>query len=202
MNKKIIIVIYIMVGILLFSYLGYRINKDFFSKDEIKEVELDSIKLYGYSLKDNDGELFKKEFKVLRNVLDEDPVNYEEYAKSISKLFIIDLYSLNNKKGSTDIGGTEFIHEDLINNFRENMGSTLYKYMENNINGDRTTQLPEVNKVDVLSIDNTTYKYNNIDYEGYLVKLNWEYIVDLGYQTSIELTLINDNNKLYVVKGI
>ena len=73
--------------------------------------------------------------------------------------------------------------------------------MENNLNGDRTQKLPVVKDVEIESITETTYKYKDVDYEGYNVSAKWTYEVDLGYQTSMKLTLIKDKDILYIVKG-
>ena len=123
------------------------------------------------------------------------------YAKLISELFIIDLYSLNSKLTSTDIGGIEFLHKDLRENFKENMGSTLYKFVESNIDGKRKQELPMVKEVNVTDVFETKYTYNKNEYPAYLVTVNWTYEKDLGYQTSAKLTIINDNDILYIVKG-
>ena len=200
MKNKRTILLFILIGVLLFGFLGFKVYNDFF-KDNSNAKKIDSLELYGYSLTKNDSELFKTEFEALRTTLNKEPINYEEYAKSISKLFIIDLYTINNKLGSTDIGGTEFIYPDLVLNFTENMGSSLYKNVETNIYGDRTQKLPEVSEVTVDSIEETTYAYKDVDYEGYSVKLTWNYVEDLGYQNTINLTLIKSNSKLFIVKA-
>ena len=200
MKNKRTILLFILIGVLLFGFLGFKVYNDFF-KDNSNAKKIDSLELYGYSLTKNDSELFKTEFEALRTTLNKEPINYEEYAKSISKLFIIDLYTINNKLGSTDIGGTEFIYPDLVTNFTENMGSSLYKNVETNIYGDRTQKLPEVSEVTVDSIEETTYAYKDVDYEGYSVKLTWNYVEDLGYQNTINLTLIKSNSKLFIVKA-
>ena len=201
MKNKIVIIVFIIIGVLLLGYLGYRVYNDFANTIEEENKQLDYLELYNYSLNEDDTDAYKTEFDNLRKVLNEEEVNYEEYASSISKLFIIDLYTIINKKGSTDIGGTEFIHNDLVDNFIENMGSSLYKNVQTNINGDRTQKLPEVSSVEVTEIKETVYKYNNEEYEGYTVNLTWTYVEDLGYQSSIKLTLIKSNNRLYIVKG-
>ena len=85
-----VIVIFIIVGIILFGYLGYRVKNDFFKGSERKK--LDSIELYGYTLSKNDTEIYKTYFKELSKVLNEKTIDYTEYAKLISKLFVIDLY--------------------------------------------------------------------------------------------------------------
>ncbi len=195
-----VIVMFILIGILLFGFLGYKVYNDFFNKNEERK-QIDSIEFYGYTLSENDTDIYKSYFKELTKILNEKPINYTEYAKTISKLFIIDLFTLDNKLGSTDIGGLEFIYKNLRENFKENEGASLYKFIENNLNGDRTQKLPKVKDVEIENINETTYKYKDVEYEGYIVKAKWTYEVDLGYQSSMKLTLIKDKDILYIVKG-
>lgn len=195
-----IIILFVIVGILLLGFLGYRVNKDFLSKSNNKK-QIDSIDFYGYTLSKSDTDLYKSTFKELSKVLNEKPVDMNSYAKLISELFIIDLYSLDNKLTSTDIGGVEFLHKDLRENFKENMGSTLYKFVESNIASKRKQELPMVKEVNVSDVFETKYTYNKNEYPAYLVTVDWTYEKDLGYQTSAKLTIINDNDVLYIVKG-
>lgn len=199
-NKGIgVIIIFIIVGILLFGYLGYRVKNDFFKGSERKK--LDSIGLYGYTLSKNDIDIYKTYFKELSKVLNEKTIDYNEYAKLISKLFVIDLYTLDNKLASTDIGGLEFLHNDLKDNFKENMGSTLYNFVESNIDGKRTQELPIVKDVEVSDVFETKYTYNETEYDAYIVSTNITYEKDLGYPKNMKLTIIKDNNILHIVKG-
>ena len=203
MNKKQdikVIVLFILMGLLLFGIVGYKAYNDFF-KDKSPTKKLISLDLYGYTLKNNDTTLYKDNFKALEKTLNETPINYEEYASSISKLFIIDVFNLNNKQSSTDIGGLEFLHKDIKENFKENMGNTLYTNVENNLDGKRTQSLPEVSSITISEVTETKYTYNKTEYDAYLVTLKWEYKVDLGYATSMKLTVIKDGNFLYIVKG-
>lgn len=194
-----VIVIFIIVGIILFGYLGYRVKNDFFKGSERKK--LDSIELYGYTLSKNDTEIYKTYFKELSKVLNEKTIDYTEYAKLISKLFVIDLYTLDNKLASTYIGGLEFLHKYLKDNFKENMGSTLYNFVESNIDGKRTQELPIVKDVNVSDVFETKYTYNKTEYDAYIVSTDITYEKDLGYPKSMKLTIIKDNNILYIVKG-
>ena len=199
-NEKLIIILFIVVGVLLFGFLGFRIYQDFINVTSVNK-EIDSIEFYGYSLSDSDTDLYKDTFKELSKVLNTKPLDYSEYAEMISKMFIIDLFTLNNKLTSTDIGGLDFIHNDLKDNFKENMGLSMYNFIESNLNGTRTQELPEVSEVIVEDVFETKYTYNEVEYEAYLVTASWSYVKDLGYQDSIKLTLIKDNNMLYIVKG-
>ena len=194
------IVLFILIGLIIFGIVGYKVYTDFFvDKDPAKKLV--SLDLYGYTLSKNDTDLYKDNFKALEKTLNESPINYQEYAKLLSKLFVIDVYNLDNKLSSTDIGGLEFIHKDLEENFKENMGNTLYKNVEVNLDGKRTQNLPIVSSIEVTDVFETKFTYQKTEYEAYLVSLKWEYKQDLGYQKSIKLTLIKDNNMLYVVKG-
>jgi len=203
MNKKQdvkIIVLFAIMGIIIFGIVGYKVYNDFFS-DNTPDKKLLSLDLYGYTLSKNDTTLYKDNFKALEKTLNETPINYEEYAKLLSKLFIIDVFTLNNKLSSTDIGGLEFLYKPLRENFKENMGNTMYKNIEINLDGKRTQNLPEVTSVEVSNIIETKYTYEKVDYEAYLVTLNWEYKQDLGYLKTMKLTLIKDSNMLHIVKG-
>ncbi len=207
MSKKkdlTIIIIFIVIGVLIFGFLGYKIKTDFKTekKEEVvKEKTLRNLELYGYTLSENDTELYKSVFKDLEAALNEEPINYQDYAKLASELFIIDVYTLNNKISSTDIGGNEFLHKDLKSNFNENMGLSLYRNIQSNIDGKREQQLPEVSKIEATDVTEGKYNYDGVDYDAYTVTLNWEYVVDMGYQNSMKVTLIKENDLLYVVKG-
>lgn len=196
-NSKIIL-LFIVVGVILFSILFIKVYNDFI-KDNSAQKEISSIEYYGYTLNSNDTDLYKSYYKELDKVLKEKQVDYRSYASLLSKLFIVDVYNLNNKLASTDIGGLEFIHPDLKENFKENMSETLYKYVESNIDGKRTQELPIVKEVKVDNVFETKYTYNNTEYDAYLVNMNWTYEKDLGYQTSSKLTVIKVDNILYIV---
>lgn len=194
------IIVFVMIGVLLFGFLGYRVYNDFFNKPDAKK-EIESIGLYGYSLHDRDSRAYKDTFKELNKALSTNNIDYKNYATLASKLFIMDLFTLDNKLGSTDIGGLQFIHKDLKENFKENMGDTIYKFVEINVDGKRTQELPVVKEVTVSNVFETKYTYNNKDYPAYVVTANWEYEKDLGYQKSMKITFIKDKNILYIVKG-
>lgn len=198
-NKKIIL-IFIVVGILLFGILGYKVYVDFI-RDNTHGKVVDTIGLYGYTLTKEDTSYYKEAYKELESVLKGDMVDYEKYASSLSKLFVIDVFTLDNKITCTDIGGLEFLHPDLRDNFKENMSGTLYKHIESNIEGNRKQSLPVVSKVTVDSVFQTKYEYNKVSYDAYIVSLNWEYEKNDKYQTSIKLTLIKDDKMIYIVKG-
>ena len=194
------IILFVLVGLVIFGIVGYKAYNDFFNSDSPSK-KLVSLDLYGYTLSKNDTDLYKDNFKALEKTLSETPINYDDYAKLLSKLFIIDVFNLNNKISSTDIGGIEFLYKPLKENFKENMGNTLYKHVQVNLDGKRTQNLPEVTSVEVTDLFPTKYTYNKKEYEAYIATVKWEYKQDLGYEKNMKLTLIKDNNIIYIVKG-
>ena len=200
-KNKVITIIFVFVFLILVIPVGVKLFFDISTPAVESKKEISNIDFYGYSLKVNHPKIYKDVYKELDTVLSSETVDYKSYASLISKLFVIDVFTLNNKLASTDVGGLEFVHPDLKENFVENLGAGMYNHILSNIDGKRTQQLPVVKNVNVESVFETKYQYNNKDYEAYLVKCNFDYEVDLGYQTNISLTIIKDNNILYVVKG-
>jgi hypothetical protein len=160
----------------------------------------DTIK-FGYTSYKRDTKLYKDTFDSLGKVLDKEPIDYEEYAKYLSELFIIDFYTLDNKNDKNDIGGIQFIYDDLKDNFILNASDTVYKYIKN-ITSSKNRQLPVVSKINVSDISENTYKIENTEYSSYIVTLDWSYEKDYGYETSTKITLIKKDNKLFIVEKV
>lgn len=196
-SRKIIISL---IVIILIAIIGLIVYKTVFN-DSQKEVKIiKRIKDYDYNLKENETELYKTEFNELDRILSKKNVDYEEYAKSIAKLFIIDFYTLNNKLSKNDIGGTEFIKEDMRDNFIEEARSTFYKYVE--VIDGRTQELPEVSNITDVSVEKAEFKYSDktIDENAYKVSISWDYVEDLGYEKEASMIIVKQDKKLYIVE--
>ena len=198
--KKKKIVLFILIVLMVYAIGGIvylKLNK----KPEIEKVSnLDIIKDYEYSLKSNDTDTYKKEFIKLKENLESKEINDEEYASSIAKLFIIDLYTINNKVNKYEVGGVRFVHPDYLANYKLNVQNTLYKYIEDNSYNNRTQELPEVSNVEITKIEKTNYKIDNNSYEGYKIALEWTYTKDLGYENKGEVILIKVDKNYYIVE--
>ena len=142
----------------------------------------------------------KENFKELKDILANDNINYEDYAKELVMLYVVDFYTLSNKITSSDIGGVEFIPTDMVDNFKMHAGDTMYNHVENNIYGDRKQELPTVKSVNISEVVETSYTYKDKEYDAYKVSATWEYVSDMGYDKEGIFYLIKDNNKLYIVK--
>ncbi len=161
-------------------------------------VELDNIPEYGYVLEDRDTELYKSTFDDMREVLTKEEVDYKKYAELLSKLYIVDLYTISNKMNQYDVGGSDFVLESAKESYELKVKDTLYKFVEDNSYGKREQLLPEVSNIEVDEVDSVKVKVDNGTYDGYVVSLNWEYIEDLGYDSSAKVTLIKKDNKVFV----
>lgn len=167
------------------------------NKSAIKHIS--SINNYPYVLKSNATEALKNEFKILKDNLESDNIDDKAYALSITKLFIIDLYTINNKINKYDIE-TQYIYPDAIENYKLNVTNTLYKYVENNEKGKRIQKLPEVSNVIIESEEDIKFDINKENYEGYKIKLKIEYKEDLDYDDISEIIVIKKDNIYYIAE--
>ncbi len=200
-RRNILIILGVVITILVVSLVAFFVfrGKTNENEEEPTEIlELDKIPEYGYSLEDRDTELYKTTFESLRRVLSEDEIDYEEYAKLLSELYIVDLYTISNKMNHYDVGSTDFVVETAKETFELKVRDTLYKYVEDNSYGKRTQELPEVASIETTGIEDTKVKLGDQTYDGYEVTLTWTYAKDLGYDTSSTVSLARIEDKLYV----
>lgn len=192
-----VILIVIVLGILIIGFqdlLGSLTTK----KQQKVEV-LDTIKGYDYKLDENDSKYFKELFKQLKKELTKETVNEEKYAKLISQLFITDFYSLNHAINKNDVGGTQFVYKNYQNTFETIAKDTVYRYVENNIYGNRKQTLPDITKVEVTDITNGPFETEvATDSNAYIVTLSLTYEKDLGYPTTCDLVVIHSHDKLEI----
>ena len=198
-KRKIIIFFVIVIAI-----AGIYVYLNCFDKKKKTKAKITSeIKEYGYVVKDTQNDRYKEEFKKIKKVLSGKNKDEEAYVKSISKLFIIDFYSLEDKLAKTDIGGKEFVHEAELEDFLEKAQDTMYKYVENNLYGERKQVLPSVDKVQVEKVGKVAYTYKDKkDENAYEVNVTWTYKEKTGegYQTKATMYFVHEDKKLYLVE--
>lgn len=188
----IVCLIVLIFVILLISFFKVDNNNSY-----VKSI--DSIDGYDYVLNENDTDLIKDEFKDLKKILSSKQVDYKEYAQIISKLFISDLFTIDNKINKYDVGGVEYVVPSARENFKLNVSDTIYKYVTN-IDDENREKYSEVKNINIINEEESTYSYNDNGYDAYVITLSWEYIKDYGYDKEGIVTLIKDDNKIYVVK--
>ncbi len=203
--KKKIKVLLVIILIALFVLLGFLIYKNLTGGTEIKEAKvIGSIKEYGYELKDNKNATYKKMFHELEDILTAKEVDEEAYAKKIAEMFIYDFYSLEDKTAKTDIGGVQFVHPAILQNFTENAESTYYKYIENDVYGTRKQALPMVDTITIENVQQGLYVVGDTgkDEEAYELKVTWDYTSATysDYQKQATLDFVHDGKKLLLVE--
>ena len=207
MSNGVRIGIFTVIIIVVISLIGYGAYKLILDNEEnsvpktLKKNEV-VISGYGIFIDDSDTDLYREEFNALRENLEGNNIDYDEYAASIARMFVIDLYTIKNKINKYDIGGVDFVYNKALDNYKDNVTDTIYKYVEDNTNGDRTQQLPVVKTVTVNNVEKSKYKIESEgkEYNSYKFKLSWSYSIDLGYDNTGEVIVINKDNKMYVVE--
>ena len=160
-NKKIIITI---VVILVIIGLGVGAYFLFFKSKPSEELANSEVKImnkiegYEYTLDERDTELFKEKFEELKKLLESETFEEEEYVSLVSQLFIIDLYTIDNKISKYDVGGLEYVYEPARDSFKGMAIDTIYKNVINNIDKKREQSLPTVASITVDDITPSTYE--------------------------------------------
>lgn len=205
--KKRRIVIGVLILILAILLILFAINLG--DKDnENKKKVVDEIKKFSYTVSDTDTKLFKDKFKKLKNVLSEKEIDNKEYAKLISELFIIDFYTLDNKTSKNDVGGVQFIYESYKADFVDKARDSIYKQVKSNLDSTRNQNLPEVQNIEVNSIEEVVPSeiFESEEFEGvtdpeaYELNLSWTYKNNDDFQSEATIIVVKDKDKLSIGK--
>lgn len=196
-------VLFILIVLLVCSS-GVFIYAKFIRDDSVVNVvtSVEKIDNYGYDLKSNATALYISEFNILKNNLEQNEIDEEEYAKSVAKLFIIDLYTISNKINKYDVGGTQFVFPSSEENYKLNVEDTLYKYVEDNSNNNRKQELPTVSSIEIVDYKTGKYKIGEDEVDDVEIDLKWEYEIDMGYEKAGTVILIKQDSKFYIVEKI
>ena len=199
--KKIIIVLVILLLLVFGAFAYCKFFKSRPVDTPIKEVKVtNTIENYGYNLEDRDTKLYKDKYEKLKELLSKDDYDKDEYIKLISELFIIDLYTIDNKISRYDVGGTEFMYTGAVSSFKASVENSLYKTVENDLEDNRNQALPVVSSIEITNYEPTTYEMpDQTVIDGYKVNLSWQYEKDLDYDDTGVLIVIPDGNKMGVV---
>ncbi len=196
-GMTLIAILIILVSIVGLSKLFLKEDKE--SKQKIETKIISNIEKYGYTLDDRDTKYMKETFKELESVLNDEEINEEEYAKILSKLFIIDFYTLSNKINKYDVGSLEYILNDKREMFKSKAMDTIYSDIYDNTYKDRVQELPEITKVEIVDFKEEEIEINKETIESYKVTMHFTYKKELGYDKEGTLNLVKNNNKLEVV---
>ena len=187
----VLLIVLILAAVILWFVFGRGEKK----QEPQTATVVETLDDYGYSLRSNATSLSKSLFEELKKVLNQEPINEEEYAKLVARSFLADFYTLDNKVTNNDIGGVQYVYSSVQDNFILKAQDTLYKYVESNLYDEREQELPIVTAVEVTSITSTTYTLGEVtDDKAYQVEATITYQKDLGYDSSRKLIIMHDEN--------
>lgn len=200
MTKKYKIPI-IIISLLLIIIVGVGVL--YFTRKPEQKITIenkDNISKYNYTLRENDSSLKEEKFNQLKDILEQEEIDDTKYAQTLAEIFVIDVYNLNSKLNKYDIGGLEYIYESEKTKFKNIMQDTLYNSVEDNTLNNRDQELPEVISVSTENIVKDEFEYNENLYPSWNIQIKIDYKKDLGYDNSVLVTVIKEQNKLYVVE--
>jgi len=127
--------------------------------DEIADEQIElirSIDANGYRLRRDSTDHQIELFRLLAHAYDryyetEADIDLLNYAELIAQNFVADFFTLSNKQSRTDIGGLQFISEEMVDDFRSFALDTFYLYLNQHIESYGHTSLPMVETTTVLS---------------------------------------------------
>ena len=187
----VLLIVLILAAVILWFVFGRGEKK----QEPQTATVVETLDDYGYSLRSDATSLQKSLFEELKQVLNAEPINEEEYAKIVARSFIADFYTLDNKVTNNDVGGAQYFYSAVRDNFILSAQDTIYKYIESDLYDEREQELPIVTAVEVTSITSTTYTLGEVtDDKAYQVEATITYQTDLGYDSSRKLIIMHDEN--------
>lgn len=152
-------------------------------------------------------ELYHTHDQFNRTGSEEDLINY---ASVIAQNFIADFFTLSNKSARTDIGGIQFIFDDILDAFYEYALNTFYLHLNHHINTFGSESLPTVETIRVLAAEAGFYSLSLQDYPWteyipiIIIDLEWEYqsttLPYIGeFQTSVRVHLQEINGEVRII---
>lgn len=204
--KPITLILLCLIGISI-AVGGYFVWNNFIKPKTNKAKVVDSIKNddVDYIVNDSDTKLFKDNFNELKKILTAKEVDNKKYAETITKLFVIDFFTLSNKTSKNDVGGVQFVYESYQKDFIDAARDGIYKQVHSVVTDDKSNKdLPTVSKVTIDDIDEISpssmfegFGFTE-DQVGYMVNISWEYKNKDDFQNNATIIIVPDGNKLSV----
>lgn len=214
-QKKIFIIYASTLSIIVTLFGGFYIYKTIVESREVGKTTFKEDDYY--SIRNNATQLQKSLYKDLIKSVEEDPRNEKEMYELLAKNYIADFYTWTNKFRRNDVGGVQFVLEDIrANVFHQAQQKTyndLYYYLEN----DGLEDTLEVSDIKTKSSKAIEFFIHNKDGEdelidevedtvikgdyvkAYEVKLTWDYkessfrTSDYDQEATIIMMLNEDN---------
>ena len=206
-QNKIVFVVFCLILFFISIFIVYKVigkrNNVKNSNDivQIKEEKIDNDN-YDYKITNRATDYEKELFNELENIVSAENILYEDYANVLVKIFVADLFTLKNKKSSSDVRCSQYVYDKYQETFKLMVKESIYSHIELDLDGSREQKLPVVKNVIVNSINNEEFVFDNkvLDEGAFNINVSIEYVEDMGYPNSYNVVLINKDKKLQVVK--
>ena len=105
----------------------------------------------------------------------------------------------NDKINKYEVTSSQYFYSKVQKMHTSKVIDTLYNYVEDNYNGDRKQELPEVTDVEIVNLKNDVYMKGDKEKESWVVELKITYAKDLGYDKHSQVTMITEGDNMSVV---
>lgn len=195
------------MSVVLLLVGGYFSVRAILLERRVDVVGVDQNNLY-YSLRKNGTEYQKTVYTQLSDAFDQEPINNEAISGLVVQNFVADFYTWTNKLRFNDVGGLQFLHNDVEGWVNAQALETFYNDMNYYLQNGGLEDTLEVSRVDVsvvkseFELDGDGDESTNVP--SYVVNAIWSYVPSSKinveeFQTSAVFTLIADNEGLFTI---
>lgn len=207
-NKKLVKTLFILLTIMMIALAGLEI-KSFLDTSQKNNVVVDTMNIGPYKVSVKQTALEKEIGNELKTALDSKEQN--AIVQQVSRYFVADYFTLNDKVSVNDIGGLSFV---LVNNKKEFKTNAINSYYGDvpifrEVFGQKNLPVVEsVSAEKVKKYDLNKLKINKSEdskaKEAYSVNLSWKYMENEKLDTSDivnkgQIILVKDqDNNLFI----
>lgn len=194
------------MSVVLLLVGGYFSVRAILLDRKVDVVGIDQHNLY-YSLRKNGTDYQKAIYTQLSDAFDQEVINEEAISGLVVQNFVADFYTWTNKLRFNDVGGLQFLHNDVEGWVNAQALETFYNDMNYYLQNGGLEDTLEVSRVDVSAVK-SEFEMGEDDeitkVPSYVVNASWSYLpsskisVD-EFQSSAVFTLIADDEGLFTI---
>lgn len=195
-----------LMSVVLLLVGGYFSVRAILLDRKVDVVGVDQHNLY-YSLRKNGTDYQKAIYTQLSDAFDQEVINEEAISGLVVQNFVADFYTWTNKLRFNDVGGLQFLHNDVEGWVNAQALETFYNDMNYYLQNGGLEDTLEVSRVDVSAVK-SEFEMGEDDeitkVPSYVVNASWSYLpsskisVD-EFQSSAVFTLIADDEGLFTI---
>lgn len=195
-NKPKLYLFLVMISTLLVvSVGGYFIVMGYLNQSSVKTVNSISSNEY-YLLRSNATDYQKEIYKELTTALEQKPQDEKQVAQLIAKNYVADFYTWTNKINTQDVGGVQFLHNEIRKPVRDQALETFYNDMNYYLEKGLISSSLEVSD-STASVTKRKYQVDKeTDAEAFVVDIKWNY----KESPSLNISKYQKEAQVYVVK--